>query len=120
MLLLDSNILIYHLSGDPVAAFLTEERVRESFISVVSMTEVLAKPDLKKSEIELIEDFLGEFKVIDVTPKIGKEAAALKRKYALSFPDAIIAATAKLYGLHLVSKDKVFSKITELRQVYLD
>lgn len=64
-----------------------------------------------------LQYFLAEFTVLDVNENVAKEAASMKRTYNLSFPDALLAAAAKIFNLSLVSKDKIFSRITELRLI---
>ncbi len=117
MYLLDSNILIYYLEGQKEIGDFVDSVKPLAFISVVSVTELLAKPKLTKEEISLVENFLDEFTVLDLNTNIAKEAANLKRNYNLTFPNAILAATAKLYDLSLVSKDKIFSRISELKLI---
>ncbi len=117
MYLLDSNILIYYLEGQKEIGVFVDSVKSVAFVSVISVTELLAKPKLTKEQITLIEDFLDEFTVLDVGENIAKEAASLKRKYNLTFPDALLAATAKTFDLSLVSKDKIFSRISELKLI---
>jgi len=47
---------------------------------------------------------------------IEKEAIALRRHRILRLPDAIIAATAKVNGLHLVTLDERLARFSESRQ----
>ena len=117
MYLLDSNILIYYLDGHKEVGSFVDQIQGKAFISGVSVTELLAKPGLKKDQVELIEAFLEQFSVLDIDEKLAKEAASIKRKYGLSFPDALLAASAKIFDLYLVSKDKVFTKIVELKVI---
>ena len=118
MYLLDSNILIYYLNGDKNVISFVENIEDKPFISVVSVTELLAKPSLSQSELAFIDAFLQKFSVLDIDFYGAREAAYLKRSYRLTFPDALIAATAKVFHLTLISRDKIFKKIPEIKAFY--
>ena len=49
--------------------------------------------------------------VLSFTDSVKTATIALKQQYALKLPDAIIAATAKHYGLLLITADKGFKKL---------
>ena len=56
-----------------------------------------------------------------VDTNVFKETAiALKQKYSIKTPDAIIAATAKCFGLPLVTADIGFKKISDVGIVLLN
>ena len=115
MYLLDSNILIYYLDGQKDVIPFVERTKSSIFISVISVTELLAKPSLTKKQQTLINNFLSQFNILDFDITIARQAAAIKRKYGLTFPDAVLAATAKVFKLNLVSKDRAFKKVKEVR-----
>lgn len=115
MYLLDSNILIYYLEGKHEVCPFVEEKKRPIFISTISVAELLAKPALKKTQLAAIEHFLKNFSLIEFDNKIAKRTAALKRKYGIRLPDAIIAATAATHRLTLISRDSIFKKIREIK-----
>lgn len=117
MFLLDSNVLIDCLEGKEEIRQFIEQIKTPVFISVISITELLAKPSLSKTQENFVEDFLQQFSVLEYSEGIAKEAAKLKKKYHLKFPDAIIAATAYIHKLTLVSRDKGFRKIREIETV---
>lgn len=114
MFLFDSNVLIYHLEGITRSERFFES-TSPSFISVISVTELLAKPKLTKHQARVIENFLEQFNVLEFDHDIAKKAATLKRKYNLHFPDAVIAGTALYHRLTLISQDKVFKRIKGLK-----
>ncbi len=71
-----------------------------------------------KNVISFIDAFLQKFPVLDIDFYGAREAAYLKRSYPLTFPDALIAATAKVFHLTLISRDKIFKKIVEIKSFY--
>ena len=117
MYLLDSNILIYYLDELQAIVDFVDAIKPSAYISTISITELLAKPGLTKKQVHSIQSFLDQFMSLDVDKNTAITAAALKRKYTLTFPDAMIAATALLFDLTLVSRDKVFGKVREINHV---
>lgn len=116
MNLLDSNILIYYLEGrKEVRDFVKTKKSSPSFISVISVTEILAKADLTKKQLVFLQSFLEKFSVVNFEMRAAQEAARFKRIYKLLFPDAVLAATAYLLKLPLITRDKHFGKIRELK-----
>jgi predicted nucleic acid-binding protein len=106
--LLDSSILILALRSQPAALDLLDRfRSREeASISVVSRTEVLAgmRPHEERATAELLLALLS----LPVNAAIADRAARLICSLArsgqqLSFPDALIAATALEHDLTLVT-----------------
>ncbi|MBK9731492.1 MAG: PIN domain-containing protein [Chitinophagaceae bacterium] len=111
--LLDTNILIgYYTENLPESIMEFVERViKNSFnISFVNRLEVLGYPQLTKEQIADLEtSFLNadEFWVDDI---IISKAILVSRAYNLRAADAIIAATAIVNGLHLVTNDADFNR----------
>ena len=101
--LFDTNILIDYLNGrDESAAELT--RYRERLVSVVTWLEVLAAAH-NEAEADVIQMFLGDFKVVDLTRRIAREAVDIRRSFRMRLPDAIIFATAREESALLVTRN---------------
>lgn len=114
--ILDSNILIYYTKRDPKVISLLKGLRREYFfISVITRIEVLmgAKTD---QETKGLDQILRTFAPLDLGTKIALEAVRLEQKHhkKLKFKDLLIAATAMVEGLTLVTADKDFKKIPDL------
>lgn len=116
-MLCDTNILIDYLNGEPeIFAVLSQwqwER-RTLYISVVTVTELFAHPLITRKEGRRIETFLSFFTILPFDIGLARHAAFLKRKYRLSFPDAVIAGAAWSNELPLFTNDSDFRKIKEL------
>lgn len=67
--------------------------------------------DVADLRIRLLEK---DFKVINVDPRIAKEAAMIWHKYRLPMADAIIAATGMLFKAECVTNDPHFTSISEI------
>ena len=108
----DTNALIYLLSGN---------RCMEPFLSapllasVISEMELLSFPDMRENEEKVIRSCLNACTVLPLNTSVKETAISLRRKYRMKLPDAIVAATAVAYGIPLLTADKGFSKIAELR-----
>ena len=131
-LLLDTNAIIYFLSGlEPYLSFLTPlfRRVLRAeaimIISVVTESELLVRPEREGNEqaIERIEDLLSEegFTVVDVDRRIGRQAAKLRAAHGFKLPDAIIIATALETRCDMVvGNDAAWRRLPEFPFVHLD
>jgi predicted nucleic acid-binding protein len=101
--LFDTNILIDYLAGTE-AAKAELARYRHRLVSVVSWMEVLAGAR-NDDEEDVIEMFLRDFRVVDLTRRIAREAADVRRKERLRLPDAIILATARTESALLITRN---------------
>ncbi len=119
--LLDTNILILALRSDSDALDFLETLSREKespLISVVTRTEVLAgmRPHEETRTMALLDSLVN----ISVDEVIADHAGRLIYQYArqgvqLSFPDALIAATALRQDLTLVTTNSKHFPMPELR-----
>jgi len=115
-LFLDTNILIYFLSGDDTLATFLNERV--VYVSFITQMELLSYSQLTSLEEEAIEQLLSQCIITDMNTEIKSEAIRLRKKYKLKLPDSIVMASAIYHQLPLVTSDKDFSKIEELQVIY--
>ena len=118
-LLIDTNILIDHLRGEPNATALLRDvgagRARAS-ISVITESELLAGRTLTPKQVREIEALLSLLPKLAVTSRVARLAAQFQRAYRLELPDALIAATAALANATLVTRNlKHFRPVKELR-----
>jgi predicted nucleic acid-binding protein len=100
----DTNILIDYLKGVEAAG--TElARYRERYVSAVTWMEVLIG-SRSEPETDVIEMFLREFKVIDISRRVSREAIEVRRAHRLRLPDAIIWASARVESALLVTRNR--------------
>jgi predicted nucleic acid-binding protein len=87
-------------------------------ISVITRAEVLAWPSHTAQSIELASAGMLGFEQINVDPAIADEAARIRRECNLKLPDALIAATAKLRGLAVVTANmRDFERVSQLKVI---
>ena len=110
--LIDTNILVYIMQGNPRMQYFASEDTLT--VSCISEMELLGKFQISDGEKEIVTQMLSYCTIIDINYKIKQLAIALRQKYRMKLPDALIAATAIQQNLTLVTADKEFGRITEL------
>ncbi len=113
-MLLDSNIIIYSTQPtyDQVRRFIAEQ---VPFVSAVSYVEVLGYHKLTEIDRQDLEDFFALMPILQITSPILDEAVRLRQHQKMSLGDALIAATALVHQLTLVTRNtKDFAWIPEL------
>ena len=109
----DTNPLIYLLDGNRnIAQFLNG---RQIYLSVITELELLGKQNLSIQENEIIESLLDECFVIDINQEIKHIYREIKQQHNIKLPDAIIAATAIYLDMPLLTFDKEFKNIQNLK-----
>jgi predicted nucleic acid-binding protein len=117
--LIDTNIIIDHLRvGEEKATnFLkkVENKEIKASISVITEYELLASRKISPSQKLIIQKLLSILPPISITSSLVKEAAKFTQKYQLGMADSLIAATAFKTKSILVTRDKSFLKIKEIK-----
>lgn len=106
MILVDSNVIIYHFNNITKATEFLNANRGNMAISTITVAEILS---FSPSELALkmAEQFLTEnFKWIDVSREIIFKTAEIRRQRKTKTPDAIIGATALIYHLTLASRNE--------------
>lgn len=111
MILVDSDVLIDAGRGvhDAVACINEVEQRDDPAVSVVSQMALIVGCR-RKADLRVVERFLQRFHVIHLNERISRTAIDLLHRYRLShgllLADALIAATALMDGIPLVSKNQ--------------
>ena len=85
-----------------------------SAISVITEIEVLGFSDIPEAIIELVEGAT----IFQLDQRVVKQTIAIRKKQKIKLRDAIIAATAIVHGLTLITRNtKDFLKIKGLKVV---
>jgi predicted nucleic acid-binding protein len=114
-MLLDSNIIIY--AAQPENEFLREFIAKNSpYVSVLSYLEVLGYHQLTDEDKTYFEEFFNASQILPISQAVIDQAVRLKQIRRMSLGDAIIAGTAKVYDLTVVTRNiDDFRWITELK-----
>ncbi|MEL7036234.1 MAG: type II toxin-antitoxin system VapC family toxin [Cyanobacteria bacterium J06592_8] len=116
-MLLDSNIIIY--AAQPENVDLRQFIASHSpAVSALSYVEVLGYHQLTEGERLYFEVFFQSTQVIPITPAILQQAVALRQTRKMSLGDSIIASTALVHNLTLVTRNvEDFQWINQLNLV---
>ena len=105
MILLDSNLIIYSSQKDyqSLRNFLFEQ---SPYCSRISYLETLGYHKITSSEKKYLESLLNAIEIIEIHKSIIIEATTIRQNLNIPSCDAIIAATALLYDLPLVTNNE--------------
>lgn len=117
-LFIDTNIIIYFLSGDDTLTELLEGK--SIFISVITKLELLSYGEISSRDQLRLEKFIAECSVVDLNADVQQAAIAIRKKYKLKLPDSIIVASAQYVDLPLISADKSLRTIKEGSIIYYE
>lgn len=81
--------------------------------------DLLGYSSISQKEIDIIKNFLSLCKIENILTEIKEKTIELRKSYNIKLPDAIIASTAIINSVPLLSADTIFSKITELNFIKL-
>lgn len=99
----DTNILIDYLIGREAAQQEIDRYPRRA-ISIVTWME-LQIGSKTEGEADVVDMFLREFRVVDITRQVARRAIEIRRRTRVRLPDAIIWATAQLESAVLVTRN---------------
>ena len=91
-----------------------EERLLISVINVAEVYKFLLSNRTIKESKEFLDFMLKRSFVIPVITQIAVEAAIIKHEKKWGLADAIVAATAKLYKVKLITGDSDFKKESDV------
>ena len=84
-------------------------------VSVITKIEVLGS-DAPQEYYSLLTSFMNDATIIDLIPAIVDQNITLRKLYRIKLPDAIIAATAIVYQLTIITRNtKDFENVHSLK-----
>lgn len=105
----DTNTAIYYLQQQfPVSA---EKFIDDSLIdswpaiSVITEIELLCWKTPFEKDTKLVHNFINDSMVIELEKAIKEKTADIRKSHRIKLPDAIIAATAFVYDLTLLTRN---------------
>lgn len=103
-MLLDSNIIIY--SAQPENEFLRRLIAeRAPAVSAVSYVEVLGYHHLSETERKHFSAFFAEARVLPLSQPVLDQAVRIRQAKKIKLGDSLVAGTALLYDLTLVTRN---------------
>jgi len=107
--LVDTDVLVDHLRG---AARLWSGRDRLAY-SVITRAELFAGRGAEEQKVAAV---LAPFRELPVDREVAEAAGRLRRETGIRLPDALIAATALVAGLPLLTRNRRdFERVPRLR-----
>ena len=105
----DTNIAIYYLQQQfpPEAEKFMDLILKESqpCISAITEIELLCWKTATKNDVVVLNSFINDAAVIELEQPIKLQTADIRKHYNIKLPDSIIAATALVYKLSLVTRN---------------
>jgi predicted nucleic acid-binding protein len=109
--LLDTNIVLYLLSGDQRLSDLLYGK--KLYLSFVTQLEALGYPSITEDEQDAVRSFLKDCIIIDINETIKEMVIRIKQAHRIKLPDSIILCTAKYLNLPLMTADDDFGTFAD-------
>lgn len=119
--LLDTNAIISLLKNENAVLQLVSD-ANLVMISIINEFEFKSFSNLTEHDLKLLDEFLKQVLIVDLKRSdntLIKTIYNLRKTYQIKLPDAIIAATAITFQASLITADKGFSKINELKLIQI-
>jgi predicted nucleic acid-binding protein len=118
----DTNSVIYYLQQQfsPSAEKFIDTLLTKSHPSISAITEIelLCWKAATEKDLLVLQNFIQDIVVFELDRPIKLKAADLRKLTRLKLPDAIIAATALVFDLTLLTRNiQDFENISELKIV---
>jgi len=121
----DTNAVIYYLQN----AFTEEGQElmngiinrHQPAISAITEIELLSWKTTNEKDVSVLNSFISDSVIFELEATIKSKTIEIRKAYGLKLPDAIIAATAIIMDLTLISNDRRgFNKIPVLKLLNVD
>ena len=114
---LDTNVVVMAMGGDKRLSALVHGRY--PLISFVVEMELLCYPLQSAEEQARMRAFLKDVRVMDMDERVRSEAVKIRKEHKLKLLDAIVAATARVDRIALLTAEKQFMRLKEEQSVIL-
>jgi hypothetical protein len=118
--LIDNNVISNYFSGcftKKGMHFIAEVLDLTPIISVITEIEALSWINPDKSKEQIVKAFVSDATVLSLTPVVVAQCVSIRRSLKIKTPDAIMAATAIVHNLTLITSDKDFKNIQGLKLI---
>jgi len=115
--LADTNFLIFVAQKKPIVEPFLDYSIGISCITEMELLGIFSISKAHKSDMQKI---IEQCFIIDFSAEIKYKAIQIKQRYKIKLPDAIIAATAIVFDIPLITADADFKSIKELKLIFLE
>ena len=115
--LIDNNAISSYFSGtlsENAMQLMADVIDQIPNISVITEIEALSWINVDKNKERIVQEFINDSHVISLTPAVVKQCVNIRRSQKIKTPDAIIAATAIVHNLTLITSESDFKNIADL------
>lgn len=81
--------------------------------SVITRLELLSFPSLSPTDEHTLQLMLNSMACLNLTDTVQAKTISIRKTRKIKLPDAIILATAKSYGLELLTLDQKLQRLSE-------
>jgi len=116
--LIDNNVISHYFSGlfsEMGMGFIAKEIDKTPNISIITEIEALSWIAADKNKEKIVREFVKDSNVLGLTSAIVSRCVMIRRNQKIKIPDAIIAATAVIHNLTLITSDRDFDNILGLK-----
>jgi predicted nucleic acid-binding protein len=121
--LIDNNVISNYFSGsfsEKVMLFIEDIIDQIPNISVITVIEALSWRNPDKQKEAIVKEFIEDANVLELSPEVVSQCVKIRRSKKIKTPDAIIAATAIVHNLTLITSDTDFKGIENLHLINPD
>lgn len=118
--LIDNNVISTYFSGlftEKAMNFIADIIDQTPTLSVITEIEALSWINPDKAKEQIVKEFIQDANVLPLTPAITSQCIIIRRSKKIKTPDAIIAATAIVHNLTLITSDTDFNNIENLKVI---
>ena len=119
--LLDTNAAIDYIGGTlpgKAIAWLDSIVDTEVAVSVINQIEMLGFNPDNPADMLPFEELVDTLVILPLDEEVVTRSIALRKRHKIKLPDAIVAATALVHGLSLISRNESdFKKIPDLKTI---
>jgi predicted nucleic acid-binding protein len=114
--LIDTNVIIGYLSNQLPSASAIKIDQLPGVISIITRIELIGWYNATPAQLEKIHLFVDNAQVYNLNEEIVLQTIALRQRYKIKLPDAIIAATAMVHDHILLTRNvEDFKNINSLK-----
>lgn len=116
--LIDTNAIIDFFNGKLPSQGRQLLSTIEPAISIITRIELFSSSNINQQELQQLQRFVDIALIHSINLQVAIETIEIRKKYKIKLPDAIIAATAIVYNLKLVTRNvSDFDKISNLELI---
>jgi predicted nucleic acid-binding protein len=105
--LMDTNVVIGYLSNQLPSAGATVIDKLPGVISIITKIELLGWYNASPAQLEKLQPFINNAQIYNLGEDVVQQTIAIRQRYKIKLPDAVVAATAMVHGHKLITRNSV-------------